>query len=344
MTSGIHLSRTQLIEQLVLAMVTHLTTIGVSLRDLAADPAAVVVTVDDIMLDWVDPGQVGAGCSVAALYSGTEVPPRIAVVRDASPGRRAFSILHEFGHHLCTQVDAVADALWDLPEGGRGLEEDLVDAFAAEILLPADTVTATFAAGVDAASVVRLWRTTSASREACCVAAAQHLPAPGYVMLLRPDGRCQFAARHGDAVPISRDSAQTATKLRVALDGGTARGVDRPTLGSGVHTAEMYFDAITADSYVFAVWVTDSPAWDTLPTLLDSRPIGNTGYCTACAREFTTWKAPCRHCDEPHCVSCGVCECEPSSLRPATTRRCDRCFQELPLPAFDGDSTTCNDH
>jgi hypothetical protein len=80
MTSGIHLSRTQLIEQLVLAMVTHLTTIGVSLRDLAADPAAVVVTVDDIVLDWVDPGQVGAGCSVAALYSGTEVPPRIAVV------------------------------------------------------------------------------------------------------------------------------------------------------------------------------------------------------------------------------------------------------------------------
>ncbi|MDZ5447384.1 ImmA/IrrE family metallo-endopeptidase [Micromonospora sp. 4G57] len=333
-----------MIEQLVPTMVTYLTTIGVDPHDLAANPAAVIVTVDDIVLDWVDPGQVGADCSVAALYSGTEVPPRISAVRDASPGRRAFSVLHEFGHHLCTQVDEVADALWDLPEGGRGLEEDLVDAFAAAILLPADTVWATFAAGVDAASVGRLWRTTSASREACCVAAAQQLPAPGYVMLLRPDGRSQFAARHGDAIAVPRETAQTATKLRPALNGGTARGVDRPTLGSGVHTAEMYFDAIAADSYVFAVWVTDSPAWDALPAPLDSRPVGNTAYCGACAREFTTWRAACRHCGEPHCIRCGACECEPGGLRPVTTRRCDRCFQELPLPAFNGDSTTCNDH
>ena len=106
----------------------------------------------------------------------------------------------------------------------------------------------------------------------------------------------------------------------------------------------MYFDAVSTDGYIFAVWVTDSPAWDALPTSLDSKPVGNTGYCDACAREFTTWKPACSHCGEPHCTTCGACQCEQGSSRPVTTRRCDRCFQELPLPAFDGPSTTCNDH
>src|SRR5439155_17951842 len=114
--------------------------------------------------------------------------------------------------HLCTKVDAVVDAFWDLPDGGKHLEEDLVDAFAAAILLPADTVRATFADGVDATSVVGLWHATSASREACCVAAAQQLPAPGYVMLLRPDGRCQSTARHCDAVTVSPASPHTLPK------------------------------------------------------------------------------------------------------------------------------------
>lgn len=344
MTSGTFLNRRQLIEQLVRAMLAHLDAVGVDPRELAADPAAVVVTVDDIVLTWIDSAAASSGCSVAALYSGTEVPPRISVAWDASPGRRAFSTLHEFGHHLCTRVDAIQEAFWDLSDGGMSIEEDLVDAFAAAVLLPADTVIATFASGVDAPSVVSLWQATSASREACCVAAAQHLPAPGYVMLLKPDGRCQFAARNGDVFAIARDSAQPAVKLRPALRGGTARGVDRPVLASGVGTAEMHFDAVAANGYVFAVWVTDSPAWDALPVPLDSAPVGNTGYCGACDREFTTWKPACRRCGEPQCTACGSCDCEPGTVRQVSTRRCDRCFQDLPLPAFDGDSATCNQH
>ncbi|MEU4159236.1 ImmA/IrrE family metallo-endopeptidase [Actinoplanes sp. NPDC026670] len=345
MTGATHRSRSQLIDELVPSMLAHLDSIGVDLQELAANPAAVVVTVDDLVLGWIEPGDAGPGCSVAAMYSATEVPPRISVVRDASPGRRAFSVLHEFGHHLCTRIEAIADAFWDLPDNGKSVEEDLADAFAAQVLLPDATVDTVLADGVDARAVLRLWQATSASREACCVAAAQRLPAPGYVMLLRPDATSQFTARHGDAVPIARGSRQTAARLQPALRGGTARGSGRPTLPGGVQTAQMYLDAATADGYTVAVWVTDSPAWDALPAPLDTRPVGNSGYCGGCAREFTTWKPSCRTCAEPHCPDCGTCDCEPGTTgRPVTERRCDRCFTTLPLAAFDGDATVCNEH
>jgi hypothetical protein len=256
------MSQRKLIDKLVDAMLAHVTGLGIDLRKLAADPAAIIETVDEIVLTWVDPATLTGNCSVAALYIGQEHPPRILVARDTSPGRRAFSTLHEFGHHLRDRVDAVTDVFWELPDGGASIEEDLVDAFAAAVLLPANTIANTFANGVDAAAVVELWRATSASREASCVAAARVLPAPGYVMLLDPGGRCQFAARNGDVYAIRRGTSQTAAKLGPALRGGTARGVDRPTFHSGVASSQMHVDATAAGQYIFAVWVTDSPSWD----------------------------------------------------------------------------------
>ncbi|MEV4511602.1 ImmA/IrrE family metallo-endopeptidase [Dactylosporangium sp. NPDC049525] len=344
MTTGTSGSRSKLVDELVPLMLAHLAGIGVDLRELADNPAAVIPTVDDIVLTWVEPAAIGSDCSVAALYNGRDNPPRITVARDASPGRCAFSALHEFGHHLCTRVTAITDAFWDLPDSGASIEEDLVDAFAAAILLPLDMVTTTFVNGVNAASVVDLWQATSASREACCVAAAQRLSAPGYVMLLDTNGRCQFAARHGDLFSIARGSVQTGVKLQQALRGGTARGVERPDFLSGVRSSEMHFEAVAAGSYIFAVWVTDSPAWDALPVPLDSGPVGHSGYCEACDKEFTAWKPPCDHCGEPQCPTCGRCDCEPASDRKVTTRRCTRCYLDLPLWAFEGSSTTCNEH
>lgn len=334
-----------LIDDLVPVMLAYLSSIAVDVSDLAADPAAVIVTVDGIVLDWVEPAALGDGCSVAALYSGTETPPRIAVLRDTSEGRRNFSLLHEFGHHLCLLVPAIAAALWELPDGDEGpFEEDLVDAFAAAVLLPATTVSRIFADGVAAASVIRLWQSTTASREACCVAAAYRLPAPGYVMLLEPSGRSQFAARHGDILPIARGSIQSATRLQPAVRGGTARGVDRPTYHSGVAGQQMYLDAQAAGGYIFAVWVTDSPAWPSLSVPLETGPVGHEGNCADCGEDFKSWKKPCDSCGEPFCPKCGSCDCGPGGKRPLANRLCTSCFCSLPLTAFVGDSTICNQH
>ncbi|GAA2392049.1 ImmA/IrrE family metallo-endopeptidase [Dactylosporangium salmoneum] len=338
-------SRQQLIDPLVPLMLAHLDDIGIDARDLAVDPVTVIPTVDNIIIDWVEPAALGDGCSVAALYSGTETPPRISVLRDASQGRRNFSLLHEFGHHLCAQVAEVSAALWKLPDGDEGpFEEDLVDEFAAAILLPADIVNQTFAQGVTAAAVLQLWRHTTASREACCVAAARHLSAPGYVMLVEPGGRSQFAARQGDVLPIARDSRQSGTRLRAAVRAGIARGVDRPTYASGVAGQQMYLDARTTGGYTFAVWVTDSPAWQTLLAPLDAGPVGHDGHCSDCGKDFQTWKKPCSTCGEPFCPDCGACDCAPGGRRPVANRICTSCFQSLPLAAFDGGSTTCNQH
>ncbi|MFC4144816.1 ImmA/IrrE family metallo-endopeptidase [Micromonospora mangrovi] len=334
-----------LIDELVPAMLAHLASLGVDGRKLAADPAAVIVTIDGIVLDWVEPAALGSGCSVAALYSGGETPPRIAVLRDTSEGRRNFSLIHEFGHHLCPSVTAVAAALWELPDGEEGpFEEDLVDAFAAAVLLPTDIVSRIFADGVTAASVIRLWQSTTASREACCVAAAHRLPAPGYVMLVEPNSRSQFAARHGDVLPIARGSVQSATRLQSAVRGGTARGVDRPTFRSGVAGPQMYLDAQGTDGYTIAVWVTDSPDWPSLTAPLATGPVGHDGHCADCGEDFTSWKRPCGTCGEPLCPQCGACECAAGGQRPIANRLCTSCFLSLPLTAFLGDSTTCNQH
>jgi hypothetical protein len=337
-------SRRRLIKHIVPVMLDHLRATGIDLQELAADPAAVIATVEGLTLDWVSTDTIGGTCSVAALYSATENPPRISVALDASPGRRGFSVLHEFGHHLCRTADEVSDILYELTDAGAGLEEDLVDAFAAAVLLPHDKVHETLDDGVDAASVLRLWRGTSASREACCVAAAALLQAPGYVMLLRRDGRCQFAARHGDVFPVARNSWQNAIKLQPALRGGAARGVDRPEVGSGVAIAQMHFDARADGEYVVVVWVTDSPTWDALPVPLDSGPVGIDGYCESCAKEFTVWRGRCQRCSEPACPTCGTCQCEPAGSSRAAQKRCERCFLFLPVSAFVGDATVCNEH
>ncbi|MEV4845086.1 ImmA/IrrE family metallo-endopeptidase [Micromonospora matsumotoense] len=344
MTGGITDSRRHLIDHIVPVILDHLHSTGIDLHELAADPATVVAAVEGLAFDWVSTDTIGGTCSVAALYSATENPPRISVALDASPGRRAFSVLHEFGHHLCRTADEVSDILFELPDAGAGIEEDLVDAFAAAVLLPHDKVRDVLNHGVDAASVLRLWRATSASREACCVAAAALLPAPGYVMLLRRDGRCQFAARHGDVYPVARNSRQNAIKLRPALRGGTARGVDRPEVGSGVATAQMHLDACADGEYIIVVWVTDSPAWDALPISLDSAPVGHEGYCESCAKEFTAWRARCQKCTDPFCPTCGTCQCDPVEASRLAQRKCERCYLLLPASAFVDDATVCNEH
>lgn len=95
-------------------------------------------------------------------------------------------------------------------EADRGilLEDAACDAFAAQILLPAHLVDQHLdAKGPTASAITLLWETSNASRMAVCVRAAQHLPAPGHVLLLDPVGRLAFAASHG-LPPLRRGSFQ----------------------------------------------------------------------------------------------------------------------------------------
>jgi IrrE N-terminal-like domain len=340
-------SRRQSVAALVSQYFRYLCDRGADLAKLAEDPVGVISALGDVVVVPVDPATLPADCSVAAYYDAKSRPPRLLIAQDLTAGRRRFSTLHEYAHHLRNHVEAVIDAFWAMPDGGASIEEDLADAFAAAVLLPEDLVTAALSEGVSAAAVIRLWHASSASREACCVSAADCLHSPGYVMLLDRDGISRFAARHGDMFPIRRGSQQTASMLTAALRGGHARGIGRPHYASGTAAGEMHMDAVADGSYIFAVWVTDSPPWGGLSIPLRSAPTGLEGYCDACDSEFTSWSAACGECGDLQCPRCGCCPCGSSAALPsgrAKTRLCDRCFLMLPISMFKSDSTTCDDH
>jgi len=339
--------KNQLVADLVAALLQHLRDGGIDLARLADDPVATISALGDVVVVWVDPAVLPIDCSVVACYDAKSRPPRLLVAQDVTTGRRAFSTLHEYAHHLRNHVDSIVDAFWEMPDGGASIEEDLADAFAAAVLLPEQTVAEAFSSGVTAAAVARLWHASPASREACCVSAASQLSSPGYVMLLDQDCISRFAARHGDVFPVRRGTKQTASELAAVLRGGRARGVAQPRYASGVVGGEMHLDAVTDGDYVFVVWVTDSPPWGGLSVPLRVAPTGLDGYCDACAVEFTSWTAACNECGDPRCPECGACSCGQdvaASSSTSKTRRCARCFLELPISAFDGDSVTCNDH
>jgi hypothetical protein len=334
------------IAELLTALHDHLQVVGIDSAELALNPMATLSARGDVDVISVDPNSLPTHCSVAACYIATSSPPQILVSHDAAAARRAFSILHEYAHHLRDVVPAVADEFWSMPDGGKAIEEDLADAFAAAILIPEPVRLESFEHGVTAAAVVRLSHISSGSREACCVAAANQLPTPGYVMLLDSSGTARFTARQGNELPIRRGTRQAATILATAAHGGRARGVDTPTFASGVTGRQMHVDAVLDGQYIFAVWTTDSPPWGGLSVPLNDGPTGHDGYCEACDVEFTAWTTPCQECDEPHCSRCGACACQPGAklLPSVRNRTCDRCFLTLPVAAFAGDSPTCKEH
>ncbi len=165
----------QLLSELVSEILQYLRDFGVDLEALSHDPAATLSAIGDVIIVFVDPATLPRHCPVSACYDASSNPPRLLVSHDATAGRRAFSVLHEYAHHLRSHVTPVVDAFWALPDGGVSIEEDLADAFAAAVLLPANTVIDAFANGVTAEAVAGLWHVSSASREACCVAAANNL-------------------------------------------------------------------------------------------------------------------------------------------------------------------------
>ena len=99
----------------------------VDLEALRQDPAEALRTDTSVEISWVDPALMPTGCSIAAMYQASQTPARIVVACDASLGRRRFSVLHEYAHHLRDQVTEVLEVLFTAPDGGAQLEERVCD-------------------------------------------------------------------------------------------------------------------------------------------------------------------------------------------------------------------------
>jgi Zn-dependent peptidase ImmA (M78 family) len=309
---------------------------------LATKPAETVEHRLGIRVVFRPEAAVRSGCSVAGSYEEGP-PPRITVAMSASPGRRNFTILHELGHDRARNDPEVVDLLTAEPDGGGRLEEQIADAVAAELLLPDSLVDEVIGArGPTAAEVADLFDRSQASREACCVRAAQRIVGAGYVMLAEGD-TARFTATANTPYRVARGTSQGDDHLVArAARLGAARGEARIRFRSGAWSDPMHTDATARDGCVFAVFVAGRAAWQPL-SILSERPgpIEYQGFCGFCHDDFSTWERPCSDCGDPRCPNCGRCSC--AAAVPRGSRQCSKCQLVRPRHLFHGESTVCDD-
>lgn len=320
---------------------------GADLEHLREDPCSALAGWDEVVFHYVDQAPDAADgsdpCSVAGAYiedtaTGT---PVIQVALAASLGRRAFTALHELGHHLQRNVLELLEVTWDQP--ASDLFEDLAcDAFAAEMLLPDDDVSRYIdEKGPTADDIIRLFQASTASRSAVCVRAAQRLPAPGHVLLLTDEGEVFFSSSR-DLPPLRRGSDQsTETVIERGLTTGRSRGRGRFAYRDGIRGDELLIQTATFDGdLLLVVAVTDSAPWEgfALPSK-DVGPQASSYECSdpACGATYASWEPRCPRCSVPPCTECGRCACTTT----AAERTCDTCWMVKPAAGFVGD--TCAD-
>lgn len=310
------------------------------LRALEVDPLRALQRHPDLVLTNVPEWQTDAGCSVAGAYISDGTPAVLAVAAAASAGRRQFTVLHEFAHHLQQTETTLMGALLDQADQGVTLEEAACDAFAAGVLLPRRRVSEHIGPnGPTADSVVSLWSGSRASRAAVCVRAAQTLPSTGHVLLLDGDGRVQFDAAHG-LPPVRRGSSQAQVPLiaQALRTSHRAEGTVALAYRDGILGAELHAQVADLGGFVVVVAVTDRAPWQrlSLPAAA-SGTTASTWTCEHCDHEFSTSASRCDRCQKARCPECARCPCPP--IVPEQT--CISCFQRLPVRSFEDDSTTC---
>ncbi|MGW1810465.1 ImmA/IrrE family metallo-endopeptidase [Streptomyces sp. NPDC002078] len=313
---------------------------------LRADPLAELQLWTDIRVSLAAEAEGGGRCSVAGSYRSESDPPTLVVGAARSLRRRGFTALHELGHHL-QQTDLTLGQHLFIWEDSEALEEAACDVFAARVLLPDDRVTEDVRRrGPSAEDVVAMFRTSQASREACCVRAAEYLAAGGAVVLLDAAGQVLFAAARG-VIPPARGSDQSETPL-VSAALRTRATIERDktyvVYRTGGHSNLLYGQAAWCDEdYLFAVLAEDSVAWRTFavprPNTGSSR-FGSWWDCETCGDSFKITELACAQCAEPRCGD-GHCGC--TAARGRTDRTCDSCFMVLAPSRFEGANTTCRD-
>lgn len=321
---------------------------GDELEELKLEPQAVLEDWGDVDVQLVaEPdSRDGERCSVAGAYIAVAgMRPVIQIAQAASAGRRAFTALHELGHHLQRTDDDLVIAGWNQPDP---FEDLACDAFAAQMLLDDDIVTRLFGdQGPTVENTVQLRRETAASRSAVCVRAAQHLPAPGFAVLLDESGEVFFCATR-DLFPLPRGSDQSSVPVvaRALRDGrGRGRG-ERFLYRDGIEGQELFVQAGRFDGDLLLVLaVTDAAPWEgfVLPSR-ETGPRAATYECSdpGCGATYTSYERRCPSCDAPPCTECGRCCGDGRPTAAATTQKvCPSCYLSQPASAFDGD--VCHD-
>lgn len=308
---------------------------------LLADPLGAVMAWDGVAAELREEVRTTGQCNTDGLYDPDADPPRIVIAASASWPRRAFTALHELGHHLSLRHPEVADLLWR--PGGDRVAEEICDTFAAAVLIPDDVLAGVFSTpGPTAAQVRTLFRTAEhASRAACCVAASRLLRIEGYVVVADLDRVVQYAASVHTPYRLSRGVPQPDHGLLAdAAVRGRANGPCHIRFRDGDLSSSLAGDAVRDGGYVFAVMVSGAPpwggAWDA-PTDRWATPAErDCPHCGAVWEGFATER--CDRCRQPPCPECDRCACASQGRAPQVCSSCG-----LLTAAFAPGATVCND-
>ena len=299
---------------------------------------------DDLQLRLVPDSRTDERCSVAGGYVHTTTPPTLAVTNSISPGRRSFTVLHELGHHLQKNNIPLARAVRSQPADTDAFEDAACDAFAARVLITDDDLTAVLTdRSPTAATLVRLFEETQASRAACCARVVEYLGTSGVVAVIDNTGNVRFARGHGEVMEPARGTDQSGSPLiKAALASTMGAQHDHTyfTYRTGHRSSEMYGDAAWAGDYLLVVTVLDRPGWK---KFAPSRDIPRSyvprldGWCEICQESFTVTDR-CTVCRQGRCAV-GHCGC---SI--AKEKACDTCFCVRHVSQFPtAGSSTCKE-
>lgn len=313
-------------------------------RKLAEDPAGTVRELFAVEVTLRPALLRGSNCTVDGTYDPGP-PARIRAASDVAAARTCFTILHELGHHLI-ELDTFLNEL-SITDADRR-DEEICDEIAARLLMPDEIRDELLPPRrFTARNVAKLFETTRASRQACCVTAASRLRAPGCVILGNADGVATYIAHHPTTQwRIARNTPQGEESLIAkAARWSTkhARDITRVRFASGAISGPMHGDAFAADDgWVYAVIVEDTHSpWEQNPRRVITNPWADVEEieCGNCGEVSRSRRAPCRRCGDRYCRRCGRCSCP----FVAEIRSCPECFLQKSINQFVDDSEVCVD-
>jgi hypothetical protein len=245
-----------------------------------------------------------------------------------SPGsrRQNFTLLHEYGHLLVEKDDAALDWLADRADPAADLER-LCDAIAADILLPASTVTQVLAGNAPTpANLTQLYAASQASEEVCAVALAAWLPTRGAVVLVnRRNASVAFAASsgwpplsipRGLVIPARHPLRDLGTRQR--WNGWTTSDFKLAQLDPPVQSGRgqgqwmrAHAEAAPRRTTVLLLEGATLGRVDVIGgrAAVDSPSTSRSTVCAICGDTSLLRNYPCEDCGLPPCPACGYCQC-----------------------------------
>ncbi len=292
----------------------------ISIAALGDDPEDAVLRCPELSLEYVTAPR--AGCSVFGYYQyRIAAPATIFIHPAATAARDSFTIVHEYGHHVQRLHETWTNLLYALPRAAStALEERVADAFAAEVLIPADIISFD-SSWLSARTLALVHQNVRASRSAVAMRAVEIAPANdnGTVVVCDSGGVVIFARAAGeDIFTPARGVAQPdlTALFHAAQDAdGHATGELRGGLRSNSNWIQDDIQGEAAIDYsgMYAFVVLRS----TQKYGREQRWHQEQAECAnpACELVFTVDASVtiCPRCSEPKCPGCSTCSCEPAA-------------------------------